>query len=106
MARTSVSWAAVNKGDLVAQVSLQAGISKRAATEAVDAVFDTVRRTVARGERVTLPGFGTFEKRLRAPRTARNPRTGDRVPVPAMSVPVFRPGQAFKDACKRARKRR
>ena len=98
----------VNKGDLIAWVSLEASVSKRVATEVVDAMLDAVKRSVSRGERVSIPGFGTFEKRLRAPRVARNPRTGERVPVPAMSVPVFRPGQQFKDACggpKRRRKR-
>ena len=98
----------VNKSDLVATVSLETGFSKRISAEAIDAVLEAVRRTVARGERVSLPGFGTFEKRLRAPRTARNPRTGERVRVPATPVPVFRPGQDFKDACagKRARSRK
>jgi DNA-binding protein HU-beta len=89
----------VNKSDLIAAVSLETGFSKRATTAAVDAVLEAVRRTVARGEKVSLPGFGTFERRLRAPRTARNPRTGERVRVPAMPVPVFRPGKDFKDAC-------
>ena len=99
----------MNKSDLVATVSLETGFSKRVTSEAIDAVIEAVRRTVARGEKVTIPGFGTFEKRLRAPRTARNPRTGERVRVPAMPVPVFRPGQDFKDACtgkkRRGRKR-
>lgn len=99
----------MNKSDLIATVALETGCSKRAASEAVDAILEAVRRTVARGEKVSLPGFGTFEKRLRAPRTARNPRTGERVRVPAMPVPVFRPGQDFKDACtgrpRRGRKR-
>jgi len=97
----------VNKSDLIATVSLETGLSKRVTSEAVDAILEAVRRTVARGERVTLPGFGTFNRVLRAPRTARNPRTGERVRVPAMPVPVFRPGQDFKDACtgKRRRKR-
>ena len=99
---------ALNKSDLVATVSLETGFSKRVTADAIDAILEAVRRTVARGERVSLPGFGTFEKRLRAPRTARNPRTGERVPVPAMHVPVFRPGRDFKDACvgKRERFRR
>ena len=92
----------MNKSDLV-----ETGFSKRIANQAIDAMLEAVRRSVARGERVSLPGFGTFEKRLRAPRTARNPRTGERVRVPATPVPVFRPGQDFKDACtgKRRRKR-
>jgi DNA-binding protein HU-beta len=96
----------MNKGDLIALVSLESGLSKRLATEAVDTMLGAVRRAVARGERVSIPGFGTFEKRLRAPRMARNPRTGQRVPVPAVSVPVFRPGQEFKDACRGTKKRR
>jgi len=96
----------VNKSDLIATVSLETGFSKRVTTDAIDAVVEAVKRTVARGERVSLPGFGTFEKRLRAPRTARNPRTGERVRVPAMPVPVFRPGQDFKDACTGKRPRR
>jgi DNA-binding protein HU-beta len=95
----------LNKSDLVATVSLETGFSKRMTAQAIDGVLEAVRRTVARGERVSLPGFGTFEKRLRAPRTARNPRTGERVRVPAMPVPVFRPGQDFKDACAGKRKR-
>ncbi len=103
--RRSIVSALVNKGDLIALVSLEASVSKRVATQVVDAMIDAVKRSVARGERVSIPGFGTFEKRLRAPRVARNPRTGARVPVPAMSVPTFRPGQDFKDACA-ARKRR
>ena len=96
----------MNKGDLIAYVSLEASVSKRVATEVIDSMLGAVKRSVSRGERVSIPGFGTFEKRLRAPRTARNPRTGTRVPVPAMSVPVFRPGQEFKDACRGTKPRR
>ena len=93
----------MNKGDLVAQVSAETGVSKRIATQTVDALLNALRRGVAKGERVSIPGFGTFEKRLRAPRTARNPQTGTEVKVPAMSVPAFRPGQDFKDACRGAK---
>jgi DNA-binding protein HU-beta len=88
----------MNKGDLVAEVSLVSGISKRAATDAIDAVLDAIVRAVADGEKVSLAGFGSFEKRLRAPRTARNPRTNQTVKVPATSVAVFRPGRDFKNA--------
>jgi DNA-binding protein HU-beta len=95
----------VNKSDLIATVSLETGFSKRVTAEAIDAMVEAVRRTVARGERVSIPGFGTFEKRLRAPRTARNPRTGETVRVPAVPVPVFRAGQDFKDACSGKRRR-
>jgi DNA-binding protein HU-beta len=95
----------VNKGDLIAQVSAETGVSKRIATEAVDALLNAIRRGVAKGERVSIPGFGTFEKRLRAPRTARNPQTGTSIKIPAMSVPAFRPGQDFKDACRGTKKK-
>ena len=95
----------MNKAQLVAQVSVRLDVSKRVATEAVDAVFDSVQRAVAKGEKVTLPGFGTFEKRLRAPRTARNPQTGATVKVPATSVPVFGPGSYFKTAVAGKRRR-
>jgi DNA-binding protein HU-beta len=86
----------MNKQDLVAQVGVRLALSRRASTEVVDAVAASVMRAVAAGEKVTIPGFGTFEKRLRAPRSARNPRTGDRVAVPATSVVVFRPGAEFR----------
>ena len=95
----------MNKADLVAHVSAELDLSKRAATEAVDAVLDTITRAVARGEKVTLPGFGSFEKRLRAPRVARNPQTGAEMKLPATSVPAFKAGKDFKDAVKNSRKR-
>jgi DNA-binding protein HU-beta len=91
----------VNRPDLVAHVALRAGISKRAAGDAVDAFLAAILRAVADDERVSLVGFGTFERRIRAPRAACNPATGQRVMVPATPVPVFRPARAFKDACKR-----
>ena len=96
----------MNKGDLVAEVSAVSNNSKRVTSEVIDALFDTIARAVASGEHVAISGFGTFEKRLRAPRTARNPQTGDEVKVPATSVPVFRPGQQFKDAVANKRRRR
>jgi DNA-binding protein HU-beta len=57
-----------------------------------------IRSSVARGDKVTLAGFGTFEKKRRAARTGRNPRTGDAVKVPARVVPSFRPGKEFREA--------
>ncbi len=96
----------MNKGDLVAEVSEVAGISRRAAADAVDATLEAIARAVARGDKVVLSGFGSFEKRLRAPRTARNPQTGEAVKVPATSVAVFRPGQDFKEAVAGKKRRR
>src|SRR4051794_35344427 len=71
-------------------------MDKRAAENAVDAVFDTILRAVAQGEKVALSGFGVFEKVDRAARTGRNPRTGETVKVKKTSVPKFRPGTQFK----------
>src|SRR4051812_20355120 len=71
-------------------------MDKRQAEHAVDAVFDTILRAVAQGEKVALSGFGVFEKVDRAARTGRNPRTGETVKVKKTSVPKFRPGTQFK----------
>jgi DNA-binding protein HU-beta len=79
------------------------GDKKRAAT-ALDAVIDTVYAMVAKGERVALTGFGVFEKRERAARTARNPATGASVKVKKTSVPAFRAGAEFKAITSGARK--
>jgi DNA-binding protein HU-beta len=87
----------MNKQQLVDAVGERLGDRKTAAT-AVEAVLDTVSGALADGERVSLFGFGVFEKVDRAARTARNPSTGATVQVAATSVPRFRPGQALKDA--------
>ena len=96
----------MNKGDLIAEVSEVADVSRRVAGDAVDAILDAIMRSVARGEKVTLSGFGSFEKRLRAPRTARNPQTGEQVKVPATSACVFRPGQDLREAVAGRKRRR
>ena len=86
----------MNKAQLVEAVAEQLG-GRRAAAEAVDAVLDTIVRQVTAGERVSVTGFGTFEKVDRSARFARNPQTGERVKVKKTAVPRFRPGQGFKD---------
>ena len=96
----------MNKGDLVAEVSQLADVSKRVATDAIDAIVAAITRSVANDEKVSLTGFGSFEKRLRAPRTARNPQTGQKIRLPATSVPMFRPGRDFKDAVARTKRRK
>jgi DNA-binding protein HU-beta len=88
----------MNKQDLVAQLSAQLELSKREAGEAVDAVFDSIARAVSKGDKVSIPGFGSFEKRKRAARTARNPQTGATIKVPATSVPAFKAGKEFKES--------
>lgn len=86
----------MNKAEVIDSVMEKTGWTKREAEEAVRAFLDTVTDAVAAGEKVTLPGFGTFEKRERAARTARNPQTGDPVKVKKTNVPAFRAGTAFK----------
>lgn len=85
----------MNKRDLIDAVSGRMG-DKKTATEAVNAVLDTIQDTVARGDKVSITGFGVFEKQVRAARTARNPATGASVKVPKTSVPKFRAGADFK----------
>ena len=86
----------MNKAELVDGIISKTGWSKREAEDAVRAFVDTVTDAVAAGDKVTLPGFGTFEKRDRAARTARNPQTGDPIKLKKTAVPAFRPGSAFK----------
>jgi DNA-binding protein HU-beta len=93
----------VNKAQLIDKLSVQLG-SKKAATDAVDAVVDTITRSVAAGERVAITGFGVFEKVARPARTGRNPRTGAAVKIKKTTVPKFKAGQGFKDVVSGAKK--
>jgi DNA-binding protein HU-beta len=86
----------LNKKELIDSVASSVGESKRLVNDVLDATLDTIEAQVKRGERVALPGFGTFERRARSARTARNPRTGGEIKVPATKVPAFKPGATFK----------
>jgi DNA-binding protein HU-beta len=86
----------VNKAELIEALATRLG-DKKSASAALDAVLSEVQTAVAKGDRVAITGFGVFEKRVRAARTARNPRTGEAVKVKKTSVPTFRPGAGFKD---------
>ncbi|KPJ51052.1 hypothetical protein AMJ40_01130 [candidate division TA06 bacterium DG_26] len=90
----------MNKADLVEKVARDANITKKAAARAVDSIFDGIASSLQRGKRVTLVGFGSFEVRRRAPRRARNPRTGTIINVPAKRVPKFRPGAELRKKVK------
>jgi DNA-binding protein HU-beta len=94
----------VNKAQLVEALSARLGEEKKRTAATVDALLDTVYRTVQKGEKVALTGFGVFEKRDRAARTARNPATGEKVKVKKTSVPAFRPGQEFKNVVNGSKK--
>ncbi|MFI1413876.1 HU family DNA-binding protein [Streptomyces sp. NPDC020707] len=86
----------MNKAQLVEAIADKVG-GRQQAADAVDAVLDAVVRAVVGGDRVSVTGFGSFEKVDRPARYARNPQTGERVRVKKTSVPRFRAGQGFKD---------
>lgn len=86
----------MNKADLVAKLESTLG-SRKAATEAVEALVDIITRAVANGEKVAITGFGSFEKVARSARVGRNPRTGEKVSVTGKVVPYFKSGKEMRD---------
>ncbi len=88
----------MNKSELAAHVAQAAGLSKNDATAAVDAVIGGITESLSKGENVSLIGFGTFAVSERAARSARNPRTGDPIEIPASKVARFKVGKSLKDA--------
>ena len=90
----------MNKEELVKAVSEKAKMSQKQATEVIAATLETIQKAVAKGKKVTLVGFGTFEARKRAARTGRNPQTGAAIKIAAKTVPAFSAGKKFKDAVK------
>ncbi len=90
----------MNKTDLINAVSENANLTKKEAGLAVDAVFESIQKSLANGEKVQLIGFGNFEVRERAARKGRNPQTGKEIEIPASKVPGFKAGKALKDAVK------
>jgi len=88
----------VNKTELVEHIAGKSDISKAAASRALASIIDAVKKTLKKGETVTLVGFGTFSVSKRAARTGRNPRTGAPLKIKAAKVPRFKPGKGLKDA--------
>jgi DNA-binding protein HU-beta len=88
----------VNKQDLVSSVAEKAELTKKDAEKAVSAVFASIEGALAKGDKVQLVGFGTFEVRKRAARKGRNPQTGKEIQIAAAKVPAFKAGKALKDA--------
>ncbi len=86
----------MNKEELVKEVSKKAKVSQKATADVIAAVLETIEKTVSKGKKVTLVGFGTFEARKRAARTGRNPQTGKEIKIPAKTVPAFSAGKKFK----------
>ena len=90
----------MNKRELCARVADAASLSAADADAAVNAVLSTVAGALAAGETVTVAGFGTFSIKNRAARQGRNPRTGERIAVPASKTPAFKPAKALREAVK------
>jgi DNA-binding protein HU-beta len=90
----------MNKAELIEQVAKQAKMTKVDAEMVLNTALDTIKKSVKKGEDVTLIGFGTFTRSKRKARAGRNPQTGKEIKIPAMTVPKFRPGREFKDAVK------
>ena len=90
----------MNKNDLIAQVSERAGITKGDATKAVDATFDVITASLKQGDEVRVTGFGTFLVSERAASEGRNPRTGEKITIPASKQPKFKAGKGLKDEIK------
>jgi DNA-binding protein HU-beta len=86
----------VNKSDLVTKLADRFDGDRRTAAAAVNGVLEEIERSLARGEKVSLTGFGTFDRRERGPRTVRNPATGATIQVGASVAPVFRAGAGLK----------
>lgn len=91
----------MNKRDVVDAVAAKLGRPKTEAAPAVDAVFTVITEALQHGEKVAISGFGNFEARRVAERTARNPRTGESVVVPARLAPKFKASSTLKDALNR-----
>ena len=87
----------MNKKDLVKKIAEETSLSQKQATEAIDSFLNSITNAVAVGEKVSIPGFGTFDSKTRAARTGRNPRTNETVEIPASTVPSFKAGKAFKE---------
>lgn len=88
----------MNKKDLINAVAEKTGMTKKDSGLVVESVFDAIKETLSKGEKVQIIGFGTFEVRDRAARKGRNPQTGEEIDIPATRVPAFKAGKALKDA--------
>jgi len=91
----------MNKTELIEHVADKANLTKTQMQAALAALLETIMEKVADGDKVILIGFGTFESRERSAREGRNPKTGDKVDIPAARVPTFSAGKAFREAVKK-----
>lgn len=87
----------MNKAQLIEAIADATQMTKSDSEAALNATIEAIRKSVKKGDDVTLIGFGTFTKAKRKARLGRNPQTGKEIKIPAMNVPKFRPGREFKD---------
>ena len=87
----------MNIEELTKAVAADTKLSQKAAAEIITATIETIQKTVSKGKKVTLVGFGTFEARKRAARKGRNPQTGKEIKIAAKTVPAFSAGKKFKE---------
>lgn len=93
----------LTKAMLIEQLSKKTKLTKKDTEKTLSSLFDAIKETLKRGQKVQLIPFGSFEVRHRAARTGRNPRTGARLMIKARKVPAFRPGKALKEAVRFAK---
>ena len=87
----------MTKADLIDEVSRLAELTRKDSEVIVESIFDSIVRSLRVGDKIEIRGFGSFRTRQRKPRVGRNPKTGDRVEVPAKKIPFFKPSKELKD---------
>ncbi|HOB87153.1 MAG TPA: HU family DNA-binding protein [Bacillota bacterium] len=90
----------MNKSELIGMAAEKAEVSKKDTEKVINALFETVGDALAKGDRVQLVGFGTFEVRERKAREGRNPATGEVIKIPSTRVPVFKAGKGLREKVK------
>nr|WP_054951046.1 HU family DNA-binding protein [Numidum massiliense] len=90
----------MTKQELINRIASKNSMTKKEAENVLNTILDEICETLKAGEKVQLIGFGTFETRTRAGRTGRNPKTGEPIEIPEMTVPAFRAGNKLKEALK------
>jgi DNA-binding protein HU-beta len=92
----------MNKEELVKEIAKKAKVPQKQASDVLSIALEAIQKSVSKGKKVTLVGFGTFEARKRAARMGRNPQTGKEIKIPAKTVPAFSAGKKFKELLKKA----
>jgi len=88
----------MNKNDLASAMAEDAGITKSSAIKALDSMTNAIKSALRAGDKVSIPGFGTFQAKHRSARMGRNPATGESIQIAASNSPSFKAGKALKDA--------